>query len=151
MPLSPSAPHPRQPRQHPTTQFFTGRMPFLPPNQQHQSTNASLILNPNPNSNASSAAGEDGAATVVFLRIVVKPKKLPPYLIRANPNPNRLTLLGFSPFLEWPDFHVCELQKTMLEAKTKFWCGNVMISASCLLGPGAKMGLWVGYTRSKNH
>jgi len=27
------APHPRQPRQHPTTQFFTGRMPFLPPNQ----------------------------------------------------------------------------------------------------------------------
>jgi len=21
-----------------TTQFFTGRMPFLPPNQQHQST-----------------------------------------------------------------------------------------------------------------
>ena len=33
-----SAPHPRQPCQHPTTQFFTGRMPFLPPNQQHQST-----------------------------------------------------------------------------------------------------------------
>jgi len=33
-----SAPHPRQPRQHPTTQFFTGRMPFLPPNQQRQST-----------------------------------------------------------------------------------------------------------------
>jgi len=28
----------RQPRQHPTTQFFTGRMPFLPPNQQCQST-----------------------------------------------------------------------------------------------------------------
>ena len=36
MPLSPSAPHPRQPHQHPTTQFFTGRMPFLPPNQQRQ-------------------------------------------------------------------------------------------------------------------
>jgi len=33
-----SAPHPRQPRQHPTTQFFTGRMPFLPPNQQRQSS-----------------------------------------------------------------------------------------------------------------
>jgi len=33
-----SAPHPRQPRQHSTTQFFTGRMPFLPPNQQRQST-----------------------------------------------------------------------------------------------------------------
>jgi len=33
-----SAPHPRQPRQHPTTQFFTGRMPLLPPNQQSQST-----------------------------------------------------------------------------------------------------------------
>jgi len=33
-----SAPHPRQPRQHPTTQFFRGRMPFLPPNQQRQST-----------------------------------------------------------------------------------------------------------------
>jgi len=28
----------RQPHQHPTTQFFTGRMPFLPPNQQRQST-----------------------------------------------------------------------------------------------------------------
>jgi len=24
--------------QHSTTQFFTGRMPFLPPNQQRQST-----------------------------------------------------------------------------------------------------------------
>jgi len=36
----------RQPRQHPTTQFFTGRMPFLPPNQQRQSTegNKSSIL-----------------------------------------------------------------------------------------------------------
>jgi len=33
-----SAPHPRQPHQHPTTQFFTGRMPFLTPNQQRQST-----------------------------------------------------------------------------------------------------------------
>jgi len=28
----------RYPRQQPTTQFFTGRMPFLPPNQQRQST-----------------------------------------------------------------------------------------------------------------
>jgi len=28
----------RQPRQYLTTQFFTGRMPFLPPNQQRQST-----------------------------------------------------------------------------------------------------------------
>jgi len=28
----------RQPRQHHTTQFFTGRMPFLLPNQQRQST-----------------------------------------------------------------------------------------------------------------
>jgi len=27
-----------EPRQHPTAQFFTGRMPFLPPNQQRQST-----------------------------------------------------------------------------------------------------------------
>jgi len=30
----------RQPRQHPTTQFFTGRMPFMLPNQQHQITEA---------------------------------------------------------------------------------------------------------------
>ena len=37
-----SAPHPRQPRQQPTTQFFTGRMPFLPPNQQHQSTEGTV-------------------------------------------------------------------------------------------------------------
>jgi len=28
----------RLPCQHPTTQFFTDRMPFLPPNQQRQST-----------------------------------------------------------------------------------------------------------------
>jgi len=28
----------RLPHQHPTTQFFTGRVPFLPPNQQRQST-----------------------------------------------------------------------------------------------------------------
>jgi len=28
----------RQPCQHPTTQFFTGWMPFLLPNQQHQSS-----------------------------------------------------------------------------------------------------------------
>ena len=28
----------RQPHQHPTTHVFTGRMPFLPPNQQRQST-----------------------------------------------------------------------------------------------------------------
>ena len=34
-----SAPYSRQITcQHPTTQFFTGRMPFLPPNQQRQST-----------------------------------------------------------------------------------------------------------------
>jgi len=34
-----SAPHSRQiPCQHPTAQFFTGWMPFLPPNQQRQST-----------------------------------------------------------------------------------------------------------------
>jgi len=26
-----------KPHQHPTTPFFTGRMPFLPPNQQRQS------------------------------------------------------------------------------------------------------------------
>jgi len=35
-----SAPHSRQPRQHPTTQFFTSRMPFLPHNQQRQSAEA---------------------------------------------------------------------------------------------------------------
>jgi len=38
-----SAPHSRQPRQHPTTQFFTGRMPFLPPNQQRQSTEGKAL------------------------------------------------------------------------------------------------------------
>ena len=38
------APHPRQPRQHPTTQFFTGRMPFLPPNQQRQSTEGKTYM-----------------------------------------------------------------------------------------------------------
>ena len=42
----------RQPHQHPTTlMVFTGRMPFLPPNQQCQSTEGkafSLTLNQNP-------------------------------------------------------------------------------------------------------
>jgi len=38
-----SAPlNPRQPRQHPTIQFFTGRMPFLPYNKQRQSTEGKL-------------------------------------------------------------------------------------------------------------
>jgi len=37
----------RQPHQNPTTLFFTGRMPFLPPNQQCQSTegNNTKIMN----------------------------------------------------------------------------------------------------------
>jgi len=35
----------RQPRQHPTTQFFTGWMPFLPPNQQRQSTEGTIQYN----------------------------------------------------------------------------------------------------------
>jgi len=29
--------------QHPTTQLFTGRMPFLPPNQQRQSTEGNIL------------------------------------------------------------------------------------------------------------
>jgi len=41
-----SAPRSRQTRQHPTTQFFTGRMPFLPPNQHRQSTGKSLTTPP---------------------------------------------------------------------------------------------------------
>jgi len=43
--LCKSAPHPRQPHQHPTTQFFTGQMPFLPPNQQRKSTEGTLKRN----------------------------------------------------------------------------------------------------------
>jgi len=42
-----SAPHPvtpdRKPCQHPVTQLFSGRMPFLPPNQQRQSTEGKKI------------------------------------------------------------------------------------------------------------
>jgi len=34
----------RQPCQHPTNQFFTGQMLFLPPNQQHQSTEGTMIF-----------------------------------------------------------------------------------------------------------
>jgi len=33
----------RQPCQHPTTQFLTGRMPFLPPNEQRQSTDGKKL------------------------------------------------------------------------------------------------------------
>jgi len=32
----------RQPHQDPTTLFFTGWMPFLPPNQQRQSTEGKM-------------------------------------------------------------------------------------------------------------
>ena len=40
-----SAPRSRQiPRQHSTAQFFTGRMPFLPPNQRCQSTEGTTTL-----------------------------------------------------------------------------------------------------------
>ena len=39
-----SAPRSRQPRQHPTALFRTGRMPFLPPNQQRQSTHTHARL-----------------------------------------------------------------------------------------------------------
>jgi len=41
----------RKPRQHPTTQVFTGRMPFLPPNQQHQCTEGQLLANKINNNN----------------------------------------------------------------------------------------------------
>ena len=34
-----------QPHQHPVTQFFTCRMPFLPPNQQRQSTEGLTVRN----------------------------------------------------------------------------------------------------------
>ena len=45
-----SAAHPRQikPRQHPTTQFFTCQVPFLPlPNQQCQSTEGTVNISKN--------------------------------------------------------------------------------------------------------
>jgi len=35
-----------QPCQHPATQFFTGQMPFLPPNQQRQSTEGRVRFKP---------------------------------------------------------------------------------------------------------
>jgi len=34
----------REPRQHFITQFVTGRMIFLPPNQQSQSTEDNLVI-----------------------------------------------------------------------------------------------------------
>jgi len=37
----------RYPCQHPTTQFFAGRMPFLLPNQQRQSTEGNILRIPN--------------------------------------------------------------------------------------------------------
>jgi len=39
-----SAPRPKQICEHPTTHFFTGQMPFLPPNQQCQSTEGISFL-----------------------------------------------------------------------------------------------------------
>jgi len=38
-----TAPRSRQITMHPTAQFFTGRMPFLPPNQQCQSTEGKAL------------------------------------------------------------------------------------------------------------
>jgi len=39
-----SAPHPRQiTTPAPTTQFFAGRIPLLPPNQQHQNTEGNKL------------------------------------------------------------------------------------------------------------
>jgi len=37
--------------QHPTTQFFTGQMPLLPPNQQCKSTEGYLHMDNNSNNN----------------------------------------------------------------------------------------------------
>jgi len=33
----------RRPRQHPTTLFFTDRLPFLPPSQERQSTEGNMF------------------------------------------------------------------------------------------------------------
>jgi len=38
-----SAPHPRQPRQHPTTQFFTGWMPFCRPTNSVKALKATAL------------------------------------------------------------------------------------------------------------
>jgi len=34
----------RKPCQYTTTHFFTGRIPFLPPNQQHQTTEGKFLV-----------------------------------------------------------------------------------------------------------
>ena len=67
-----SAPHPRQPRQHPTTQFFTGQMPFLSPNQQRQSTE--LSANPQrffPKTMAGEIPGEFQVAVFVTVMLLM--------------------------------------------------------------------------------
>jgi len=43
---------PFEPCQHPTTQFFTGRMPFVLPNQQHQSTEGKQKVNKSSKNNS---------------------------------------------------------------------------------------------------
>ena len=59
----------RQPRQHPTTRFFTGRMPFLPPNQQRQSTEGTLYKTDMPNKLSISCPLDYG---IIFLHISLK-------------------------------------------------------------------------------
>ena len=56
----------RQPRQHPTTQFFTGRMPFLPPNRQRRSNEGTSINSKNTKQNKSATSRSCRAVQTLF-------------------------------------------------------------------------------------
>jgi len=55
----------RQPCQHPTTQFFTGWMPFLPLNQQWQYTEGINDLVNKHQKNKSATVSSSGAADLL--------------------------------------------------------------------------------------
>ena len=76
--------HCRYPRQHPTTQFFTGRMPFLPTNQQRQSTEGTktLVVRRNMEENNKSAGYlrfcTDSCTEAVVTVVTAWPRTPPP-------------------------------------------------------------------------
>jgi len=81
-----SAPHPRQPRQHPTTQFFTGRMPFLPPNQQRQSTEGTYYSQCD-EINTSQGTSSNLTGFRLLLHLFFHILELQSYLNKSSPKP----------------------------------------------------------------
>ena len=105
----------RQPHQHPTAQFFTGRMPFLPPNQQRQSTEGKystcivklFIAKAISATTAETLEGTSG-------RVNADPL---PFLLHLFYNISRYCSTRFSQSLSWFSFHL-----TLVSARRSWKC-----------------------------